>query len=57
MRFRNMCYKNVMPYPVYLQNPYLNNQNNLVFYLISLAKPIDLSAFRMSPKTHLTIII
>ena len=35
----------------------LNNQNNLVFYLISLAKPIDLSAFRMSPKTHLTIII
>ena len=30
MRFRNMCYKNVMPYPVYLQNPYLNNQNNLV---------------------------
>lgn len=35
----------------------LNNQNNLVFYLISLAKPIDLSAFRMSSKTHLTIII
>ena len=30
MRFRNMCYKNVMPYPVYLQNPYLNNQNKLI---------------------------
>ena len=35
----------------------LNNQNNLVFYLTSLAKPIDLRAFRMSSKTHLTIII
>lgn len=35
----------------------LSNQNNLVFYLISLAKPVDLSAFRMSSKTHLAIII
>ena len=27
MRFRNMCYKNMIPYPIYLQNPYLNNVN------------------------------